>query len=162
MNMDFVKGGINDELAAKIGLINISPSINGKEGRIGNLAFPEKMPDFLERLKKSIGIASVGTIHFDKDALITEAAVFCGSPDDEAVLSLKRKAGMVVVGELKHDRALAFEQSTVRVAVIGHYASEKSFKDIVARLIKMKHREVHVHVCQSERDPVSWIDNGGV
>lgn len=156
-NMDFTKGGINDELAARIGLIHITPALDGKDCRVGRLAYPEPLPDFIERLKRATGTEQIGTIHYDPDAIVNEVAVFCGSPDDETILSMKSKASTIVTGELKHDKALAFAQSDARVAVLGHFASERSFKDIVARLIETRFPEIGIHICEQEKDPVSWV-----
>ncbi len=131
-NLDKIHGGVNDALAAALGLIDtkpLAPEIAGHIeplgfGRHGRLPTPRKATDFLEFLAKSLGLTVIA-VAGKLPELISTVAVCGGSGSDLAESAMHVGAQVYITGEVKHSTARWAEARDFCVIDAGHYASEK-------------------------------------
>ena len=138
-NLDCALGGVNDALAAAIGLVNIraleadaqgdAPGI----GRTGDLTAPIRLKalagDIRDRLNAAVRYGG------DPDRLIRTVAVVGGSGGDCIEQAKFAGADVLVTGELKHSQAIAAQIVGICVIEAGHYETERVvLPDLVAGL----------------------------
>ncbi len=127
-NLDCANGGVNDVLAKKIGLSDISylsdaacdePPI----GRIGVLETPIILSDFA----KVVGSALNTKVRYagPTNKLIKRVALVGGTGGDMLELAQKCGADAFVTGEAKHSAALAAQVMDMGLIVAGHYETER-------------------------------------
>ena len=148
-NFDKAKGGTDDTLAELLELRNISPlklglsteniaaqldvsSSNidsetssgfGSLGRIGQLAEPLCLEEYLKRIMKALGTDSVDFI--GDPALKIQVVTSCaGAGGDFIEEAQKAGADLFVTGEAKYHEQLPVLEGNMALAVFGHYATE--------------------------------------
>ncbi len=128
-NLDKGAGGINDALAAAIGLQNVSVTADGL-CRIGELA---------EALTARVLAQRIGAVLETAvrvccpDRPVRRVGVCGGAGGD---LALSEPVDAFVTGECKHHEWLAAEQAGVAVLDAGHHGTEKAAADILAQLLR--------------------------
>lgn len=138
--------GINESLAEKIGLKNVSPlkPINsdvkvGREpemgaGAIGNLNKPEFVIDFLSNLKHKLNISSaIRYSHISTNKPISKIALCSGAGLFMAQEAKKQGAELFITSDITYHGF--FDEKGIILADIGHYDSEKHAGEIIAKLL---------------------------
>ena len=118
-NWDAASGGVNDQLAALLGLGNPVPL--GSMGRAGEVQ--ECSPaEFAERVKEALCTPSVMLL--DAGEPVRRVAVVGGSGGDFAPAALAAGCQLLVTGECKHHEALLALRLGVSVVAAGHFETE--------------------------------------
>jgi GTP cyclohydrolase I len=165
-NLDAVSEGINDALAARLGLENVrmlpcgdEPLMPGKNmgmGRVGDLEKPLKLADFVQRTKERLALDAVKAAG-RKDLMVQQVAVCCGSGSSLMSLFFVSGAQAFVSGDLKYHDARDAEATGRGLIDIGHFASEHLFLDILEQKLirEFTARRMDVMVCgyKMEKDP---------
>ena len=115
-NLDAAPGGVNDALAAALGLQQVQEAFGGI-GRVGELAEDMTPTAFAEHVKTSLGVnvqVKAGT------EMIRTVALVGGAGGDFAA---DCAADAYVTGEIKHHEWLDIP-SAMTVVAAGHYATE--------------------------------------
>lgn len=135
-NLDAAVGGVNDALAAVLGLENVEEAFGGI-GRVGSLkttmsprAFAEHVANVLgTRVQWKSGNADIKTV-----------ALVGGSGGDFAC---DLQADAFVTGEMKHHEWLALPEKLTAV-VAGHYATEAVIVEPLSRRIREAYPDCRV------------------
>lgn len=120
-NLDAAKGGVNDELCKLLGVIN--PVAVGEEQimRIGNLAKPVELFDFI-RFAESV--LSTRFLFTGENHTIQRIAIMGGAGGGDYHLAHAFGAELYVTGECKHNQAIEAQTLGLSVAVGGHFETE--------------------------------------
>ena len=124
-NLDKAEGGVNDCLAEKIGLFDISglgaeePSI----GRIGTLPYEMSLEEFAYKVKESLGCSGV-RYSGDGRKRVKTVALCSGGGSDMFSEGVKEGADVFLTGEVKHHHALFAEQTGISFVEAGHFETE--------------------------------------
>lgn len=129
-NLDKVAGGVNDALAAGLGLraCRVLDGGQGVEeagfGRIGELASPVSFAEFIDRLLTTLGLEAVRVAGVPPENF-SRVAVCGGSGSELAPLAMAAGAQVYVTGEVKHSTARWAEDAGFCIVDAGHFATEK-------------------------------------
>ncbi len=124
-NLDKAEGGVNDTLAARLGLSDVTVAPDGYT-RIGRL--PEQMTarDFAAHTGRVLDTA----VRYNGDTPVTTVAV-CGGGGGDFIADCIGMADAYVTGEVKHHEWLA-TAGRINVIEAGHYATEVPVVDTLA------------------------------
>lgn len=122
--LDAVKGGVNDVLASRLGLIGMEPfGEQGEEiGRIGTLPQPMAAPDFAALVKAELGADSV--VFSDAGKPVQRVAVLGGSGSDDVKAAVRAGADSYLSGELKHNWLTEAPERGINLFAAGHFHTE--------------------------------------
>ena len=118
-NLDQAPGGVNDALAAAIGLVNVSG-----EGflRVGDLPSPMAAEELSAHISRCLGDAV--RLMGDGSAVISRVGMCSGSGSDEWPQAAAIGAQAFLTGEAKHHHALEAADSGMVILEAGHHATE--------------------------------------
>lgn len=124
-NLDKAAGGVNDTLADRLGLENVTTTEDGFT-RIGVL--PEEMTarDFAAHVAAALD----APVRYAGESPVTTVAV-CGGGGGDFIAGCVGLADAYVTGEVKHHEWLAAAES-INVVEAGHYATEVPVVDTLA------------------------------
>lgn len=120
--LDAVAGGVNDVLAALLGLQNAVPFGEEAIGRIGTL--PEAMDQkaFAERVKTVLNAPVV--LLSDAGVPVRRVAVLGGGGDDDVAAAHKAGVDTYVTGELKYHSLVDAPEEGMNLIEAGHFHTE--------------------------------------
>ena len=136
-NLDAAPGGVNDSLAALLGLQEIEPLPPENLGRIARLSAPATLAEFAAHCGEVLHAAPrlVG----ERDAMISKVALVGGSGGSELLAAGQAGADVLVTGEIKHAQAIDAQTLGLAVLVLGHYETEAVvLKPLIDRLQAME------------------------
>ena len=100
-NFDEGKGGMNDALAEKLGLIDIKPLDFCPMGRIGNLVAPMNIFEFAKYAKECFGV-DYGLLVNNGNEMITRVALVGGGGSRTYEAAIKENADIYISGDAPH------------------------------------------------------------
>ncbi len=169
-NLDSVSGGVNDVLAAGLGLSGAEPLAASAldpaagMGRIGDLVQPLVPADFLSRLAGVCGCDTVAVCGPAPDS-IRRVGLCGGSGSDLAQAARDAGADVFVTGEVKHSVARWAEEEGFFIVDAGHFHTENPVvAELAARLGReMNARAAGVPVLVSRREaaPLRYLHIDG-
>lgn len=129
-SFDIAAGGVNDALAARLGLEDTQPA--GTEGlmRAGNLPRELTEAALIERVKTALDVSYVHASRGFKGR-IARVAVVGGSGGEYAAQAKRAGAQALVTGEVKHHHWIEAESIGVLIIEAGHFITERCFVDAV-------------------------------
>ncbi len=168
-NLDKAIGGVNDVLAATIGLENQKPleysypvdsDQNKGFGRVGQLSGKPTLEALAEKLKQVLGLNSL-KFAGRRDLCVEKAAVCSGSGSSFLRDFLSSDAQVYISGDLKYHDARIIEEADRGLIDIGHYGSEKVIVKALAdylraELAKSGHG-IGIDIYKNEKDPFVQI-----
>lgn len=142
---DRALGGINDALAQKLDLSDVS-TIQG-EGeslmRVGQLPKAQNKAEFLARVKTALGVESVRVSRTVCDE-ISRVAVVGGSGGDFVTAAKRAGAQVLVTGEAKHHHFIEAAFADLLLVEAGHYHTECAFADRIYMSLQSRLNEVQL------------------
>ena len=182
-NLDKTRGGLNDVLARRIGLLNCTvleavkieddnrlmlnsasdesvtlKRLHNQEGfgRVGTLSNAMHLQDFARAVKQKLNLDFIKIVG-RPDLVIRKAAVCTGSGSDLLKTFFSSGAQVYISGDLKFHDARDVEAADLGMIDIGHFSSEyimvESMVKRLAELISHNRLEVDVSACGTEKDP---------
>jgi len=161
-NLDRVQAGVNDVLAAAIGLCKVVPlsldPVSGKPGfgRLGQIGAPITPSELIRRLKEALKLEHVkvaGNLNLD----IQNVVVCSGSGASMIPEFFKSEADVFISGDLHYHDARLFEFASKVLIDIGHFASEHLIVEALADRLKKNFNseglELDVEAYAFEKDP---------
>ena len=151
--LDIADGGVNDCLAAALGLENVEKVDDG-EGlmRIGELKESLSCIDFVKYVAEKL---NVGGIKYTPTAkMIKKVAVCGGSGGDLYPAAISAGADAYVTGEVKHHEAIEAAMMGLVLYEAGHYHTENVYKEMLKGVLEKKCPEVHFYVSKEEQSPM--------
>lgn len=175
-NLDIVRDGVNDVLAQRLGLRNLSvlqpvkvgerakedirPLTGGQTeygiGRIGSLAKAGSLKSLVSLVKKKLKLDFV-KIAGDLEMQITQVAICSGSGSSLMQAFLSSKAQAYISGDIHYHDAREAEDANRAIIDIGHFPSEHLMVDALAQqlanIISKAGIEAEITACTIEKDP---------
>ena len=138
--LDALNGGVNDILAAKLGLENVE--VIGDEGicRIGELGSEIEVLDFAKDVKRSLSFgadersAAVAVCRGGKG--VKRVALVGGSGGDDIKVAASAGADTFVTGELKYHERLSATDFGMNLICAGHFFTEFPVCDFLEKTVK--------------------------
>jgi dinuclear metal center YbgI/SA1388 family protein len=158
---DSAATGINQQLAAGLGLTNVAPLVAKDEvpslgaGRFGELPQAVSLPELAAQLKAFLKLSGLHVVG-DAGQPRRRVAVACGAAGE--FLEPARRAGCdtLVTGETTFHTCLEAEAQGIALLLPGHFASERFAVETLAATLAAQFPELNVWASRDERDPLRW------
>lgn len=144
-NLDSVKGGINDIIMGKLGLIDykvIEPSriksygeYGCGIGRIGSLAEPITLDGLCSKVKECLNVSSIRYAG-NEFKIINRVALINGSGQDYFDAARALGADCVITGDTTYHYVSDFQEQGIAVIDAGHFGTEWPAMEIVANFLR--------------------------
>ena len=137
--LDAADGGVNDILAARLGLTEVKPfgedsNPAGKPiGRVGVLPEAVSADCFIETVKKALGLPAVIFAGCGKP--VRRVAVLGGGGEDDIFAAVAAGADTYVTGELKYHHLCDAPYGEINLIMAGHYHTEAPVLGRLAELV---------------------------
>ena len=133
--LDAVDGGVNDMLAATLGLENVYAfGPEGEQmGRVGNLAAPLSLDVFAEQVKKTLGAPFVLVSGAGQ---VSRVAVLGGEGDDFIGAAEAAGADVLVSGRLGYHPMTDAPEGGIALIEVGHYYTERPVLSALDAMVK--------------------------
>lgn len=161
---DSAADGINQRLAAGLGLVDVAPlepiaasaDPTVGVGRRGHLPQPQRLADFVARVKKLLHVGELDVVG-DDERTIGSVAVACGSAGDLLSAALRARADVFVTGEARFHSAVEAEARGIALVLAGHYATERFGIEHLAVVVHREFPDLVVRPAHRERDPLRRV-----
>ncbi|MEG0876431.1 MAG: Nif3-like dinuclear metal center hexameric protein [Oscillospiraceae bacterium] len=163
-NLDSVPGGVNDALAAKLG-VNIEgwlegPSFTaqGREfgmGRVGQLAAPMPMADFLAFAKSALN--SNGLRYHDAGKPVSRLAVCGGSGGEFVEAAARLGCDTLLTADVKYDRFLAAKELSINLIDADHFCTENVVVPVLKEMLLQGFPALEVNVSKASRQTAQFF-----
>lgn len=158
---DSAATGINQQLAAGLGLMNIAPLVASADvpplgsGRVGELPQAVALSELAAQLKAFLGLSGLHVVGAAEQAC-RRVAVGCGAAGK--FLDPARRAGCdtLVLGETDFHTCLEAQSRGIALLLPGHFASERFAVETLAATLAAQFPELTVWASRCERDPLRW------
>ncbi len=127
--LDAVAGGVNDTLAALLGLCDVAPFGEETIGRIGTTDKSETLADFAARVKSTLGAPAVAVADAGKP--VRRVAVLGGAGGDDVAAALEAGADTYVSGTLGYHDLVDAPENGMNLVAAGHYYTEAPVCDVL-------------------------------
>lgn len=153
--LDAADGGVNDVLAARLGLERVEPfgedgNPAGKPiGRVGELPAEVSADAFIETVKTALGLPALIFAGCGKP--VRRVAVLGGGGEDDIFAAVAAGADTYVTGELKYHHLCDAPYGEINLIMAGHYHTEAPVLDRLAELASDICPSVPVHILRTTR-----------
>ena len=144
-NLDSTLNGVNDALANKLNLLNISSDESAPMGRIGNLSSEMDFSNFLDYVKKTLnanGLKYTGLNPCNK------IAVLGGSGGKMIDFAIKNGCDTFITGDCSYDAFQKANYLGLNLIDAGHFATENAVIDVLVAKINKKFS----NICTSSKE----------
>jgi len=168
-NADVASPGVCDALAGACALVDVGPLeiVDGVgHGRVGRLASPLTLRDFVQRLSTVLPKAAGGIrVAGPADALVSRVAVVGGAGDDFFDAVRSAGADVYVTADLRHHPVLEAREEarggTPYLVDAGHWATEwlwlESARSELLRELGARGTSLNTHICTLRTDPWDFV-----
>jgi dinuclear metal center YbgI/SA1388 family protein len=163
---DSAAGGINDQLAALVGLAHVAPIEPDAElpsvgfGRAGTAAAGLGVGDLAARAAAGLQVRRV-QIAGDPARPAGRVGIVCGSGGDCIAEVVRGGCDTLLTGELKLHQATEAVAAGLAVVAVGHHASERFSMDVLAERLAAAVDGLVCWASRDERDPLGWLEPAG-
>lgn len=161
-NLDVAPGGLNDYMAAKLGMedtniLEITGEFDGKVcgfGRYATLKSPMKLYEILNLCKN---VFSLDAIKYcgDKNRLIRKVAINCGGGSGSLSECYKYDIDLFISGDFKYNTFRDAYENGICVIDAGHYNSEFIVKDLLLEYISKDFNDIEIIKSKNNIDIVN-------
>jgi dinuclear metal center YbgI/SA1388 family protein len=152
-NLDAATGGVNDALADAAGLVN--PALlaeevfdeNGKPysyGRVGFLAEPARLGDYLRRIKNNMKADSLR--YYDAARDVYKVAIVGGSGGDYLKNALEHDCDTLLTADIKYDVFLEAKELGINLIDGGHFYTENVVTPVLEKTLKESFPDINVSI----------------
>ena len=161
-NLDVAPGGVNDLLAARLGLSNITltaPSGNDAEGRPYGLlrcgdVQEQSMEDFLAVVKENLGCS--GLRYVDGGKPVRRVAVGGGSCAPGMLEALAAGCDTFVTADIKYNQFWDAHDLGLNLIDAGHFHTENPIVAVLAEKIAAAFPEIEVEISETHTDCMKY------
>ncbi|WP_461223880.1 Nif3-like dinuclear metal center hexameric protein [Lacticaseibacillus suihuaensis] len=162
-NLDRATGGMNDWLAAAMGLQHVQPFVASGDlanmGRIGDLLHPQPLGDFARELKHVFGLRGLRVVAVNLTVPVSRVAVLGGDGGKCYLDALAAGADVFVTGDVYYHTGHDMLAAGLPVIDPGHHV-ESIMKDAVRELLiqwaQAANWPVQVLASQRNTDPFTF------
>ena len=153
--LDAAEGGVNDILAARLGLLDTEPfgedaNPAGRPiGRVGHLPHPVSADAFIETVKSALNLPALIFAGCGKP--VHRVAVLGGGGEDDIPAAVAAGADTYVTGELKYHHLCDAPYGEINLIMAGHYHTEAPVLHRLAELSSQICPEVPVRLLDTSR-----------
>ncbi len=151
-NLDVAPGGVNDVLAAKLGLNNIqviNPTDHGGLLRMGQVE-EQALENFLAAVKDNLGCA--GLRYVDGGKPVRKVAVGGGSCAGGMMEALDAGCDTFVTADIKYNQFWDAQDLGLNLIDAGHFCTENPVVAVLAEKIAAQFPEIEVKISETHRD----------
>ncbi len=162
-NMDAAAGGVNDALAAAVGLEHVehltpdSVDAQGNSyciGRIGTLPAPMALPDFLGQLKTALNTA--GLRYVDGGRPVHKVGVLGGSGGGELHYAIEQGCDTYITADVKYDVFLEAKELGINLIDGDHFCTENCVCPVMAGLLQKHFPAIPLTISQVHGQTVQF------
>ncbi len=140
-NLDATREGLNDYVLEKLGvkkskILDKVPDENVGIGRVYSLEQKVPLKEYVEIIKKELGIKNVRLVSKSLEMEIKKIAIINGSAMKYWRDAKKEKVDLFITGDVTYHDALDALENELNVMDFGHYESENFFYDILVNILK--------------------------
>jgi putative NIF3 family GTP cyclohydrolase 1 type 2 len=162
-NLDISEGGVNDELAARIGLrdvdtiadLSLSPAGDRGVCRMGILPEPMPLEDFARHVMLRLGANGVKYMSAGRE--VRKVAVGGGSCGEDLPLVYAAGCDTFVTSELKHSQVLEAKWLGINLLDAGHFPTEDVICPVVAERLKARFPELEIRISSKMTDLMRYM-----
>lgn len=157
---DSAVSGINQELAEKLGLVEIEAleppaketrTCNGRRGRFSRSHSLSQVADQLKTLLHIGHAQVVGKM----DAQVQRVAIACGSGGEFLEHAARAGCHLFITGEARFHTSLEAEARGIAMLLTGHYASERFGVESLVGMLALRFPDLTIWASRDERDPLA-------
>lgn len=160
-NLDNAFGGVNFEIARRLGLEDIKmlvprsiDGIEGGSGVIGKLSVPVSEKDFLRTLKQEFGVECL--MHNALTGRRIQNVALCGGAGSFLLReAIAQDADCFITGEMHYHDFFGLENGPL-VACLGHYQSEQYTTTIIERLLRNEFPDLRIEITSLNTNPIQY------
>ncbi len=147
--LDAVCGGVNDTLAAALGLSETVPfGENGESiGRIGMLPAPVTLEEFAQTVRRATGAPYV--LASDAGVPVRRVAVLGGSGSDDVQAARAAGADTYLSGELAYHHLIDAPEQGMNLLAAGHFHTENPVCGTLRRIIAELDADIRIDLADS-------------
>jgi len=155
-NLDAAPGGLNDFLASKLGLAEITVPVPARCARLGLLPEEKRLYDFAGLVAQQLGIAHTRIVA-NGNTFVRRVFLVSGSGMGYLQEALHCRADVLLTGDVRHHAAREALELGMPVIDAGHYGLEKFAAEVLAAAFHVQFQtlelEVECVVCDVEQEP---------
>lgn len=159
---DSAPQGINQSLAAAIGLTDIRPLISIPDdpqqlgaGRVGSFA-TITLSELLDNIKQQFSIPSIQYVG-RLDTGCHRIGIGCGSGGSFLAAAEKEGCDTFITGEASFHTCLEAQAKKISLILMGHYASERFAVEQLAAELQTEFPKLTIWPSQLETDPIGFF-----
>lgn len=146
-NLDQANGGVNDELAKLLKLINPIPlklsSLEPNEaygyGKVGDIV-EIRLVDYIKYVKETLDTDYV-TVYGEQERVVNRVAVCGGSGAEFIYDAYKEGASVYITGDIKYHDAQLGNELGLTIIDAGHYHTEKIILPIIKEYLEKRGKD---------------------
>ena len=145
-NVDYTTDGLNDIVAASMGLGDVRPVGDYSSARIGSLKKDASLKDYAILLSKVFDDDNISVVG-DLNKNIKNVAVINGGGGgciDSILDTFNAGADVFVTGDVKHSVARLAKDLGYGIIQVGHFTSEKAFLPLMKKVINKEFPDLNV------------------
>lgn len=162
-NLDNAPGGVNFEIARRIGLGNVeflapgteACGVKGGSGIVGTLPQEEQAAHFLQRIKAAFG-AGVMMHNRLLERPVRRVALCGGAGDFLLDRAVEAGADAFLTGEMHYHQYFGYD-GIIQIGVFGHYETEQFTSELLRRIIAGAHPQLPIRITASGTNPIHYI-----
>lgn len=162
-NLDCSKGGLNDFLCEKLGIINtkvievVASDEKGEHGfgRIGEFEKSIALSEILDRCKTVLGANGLRYTG-DENKTLKKVAVNCGGGADLLDECISLGADLFITGDVKYNPFRDGYENQMAVIDAGHYETEHIVCELLERILKDKYPDIEFFVSKENIAPIKY------
>lgn len=162
-NLDNAKGGVNYEIARKLGLEDVKflkpmDGNDGGSGTIGNLPETMQCQELLDLLANTFKVRAIMHNSYSCDWPtngIKRVAVCGGAGEFLLEEAIKQGAQAFITGEMGYHRYFGHEKD-ILIAVLGHYQSEQFTMDLLERILLSDDPTLRILKTKGSTNPILY------
>ena len=157
-NADCAEGGVNDALAAALGLRNVEPMGAGEQGLLGRVG---DLPELMEPAAFAVFVKEAlhaGGVRFtDGGREISRVAVGGGACGKLMDFALEKGAQAFVIGDCSYDLMQRAQSLGLTLTDAGHFPTENPVAAVFAARIGEAFPRVEARVSAVHRDCIQFV-----
>ncbi|MFM7107107.1 MAG: Nif3-like dinuclear metal center hexameric protein [Planctomycetaceae bacterium] len=159
---DSAAGGINDQIAALLGLVNVTPIEPDAEtllagfGRMGRAAAGDPVDGIARRAADRLAAPHVQIVG-DPGRPAGRVGIVCGSGGDAIEAVRRSGCDTLLTGEIKLHQATEALAAGLAVIAVGHHASEHFAMAVLGDRLAAAVPGLSCRASRDETDPIGWL-----
>ncbi|MFC1834195.1 Nif3-like dinuclear metal center hexameric protein [Thermodesulfobacteriota bacterium] len=155
-NLDAAPGGLNDYLAAALGLSETQVPLPARSARLGRLSEPATVHQLAAKIASDMSIDSVRVITHD-DSEVSRVFVAAGSGMGYLHEARRHRAHVMVTGDVRYHAAREAMELEMPLIDAGHFGLEKCAVSLLRRAFSQEFAKLSYDIdcfeCNTEQDP---------